>query len=193
MSNETAQKLEETKAAEMKRRAEADDRKWKCLAAVARGIPACADEIAKRAAHHQPDVAKALGSEGIKDLRRKLADAADVIAPEVEAAAEQIEWPRPQSEYSRVEPRDIHSALFKFLYGRRVGSLAAILKCRGFSIRDDNAQRSQGLVLPQSLYDEGDFAAVAEALNSLTTAERAVAAAKTADDRDVVDALWDDE
>jgi hypothetical protein len=49
-----------------------------------------------------------------------------VIASEVEAAVEQIEWPSPQSEFSKVEPRSIHSALFKFLYGRPVDSLAAI-------------------------------------------------------------------
>jgi hypothetical protein len=47
--------------------------------------------------------------------------------------------------------------------------------------------------VPQFLYDEGDFAAVAEALNSLATAERAVAAAKAADDHDIVNSMWGDE
>ena len=193
MSDETAQRLEEVRATEVEQRAEADDRKRECLTAVAGGIPVHLEEIAKRAAHGQPEVAKELGSDGIKDLRRELADRAVVIASEVEAAVEQIEWPSPQSEFSKVEPRSIHSALFKFLYGRPVDSLAAIFKRHGFSIHDDNAQRAQGLIVPQSLYDEGDFAAVAEALNSLATAERAVAAAKAADDHDIVNSMWGDE
>jgi hypothetical protein len=193
MSGETAQKLNEARAAETERRAEADDRIRECLTAVARGIPARVDEVGKKAAHDQPDVARELGVEGIKDLRRELADAAAVLASEVEAAAEQIKWPRQQSEYSQVKPRDIHSALFNFLYGQRVDSLASILKRHGFPIHDDNAQRSQSLILPQTLYSESDFAAVAEALSLLGIANRAVAAAKAADDRDVVDSLWDGE
>jgi hypothetical protein len=149
--------------------------------------------VAKRVAHSQPEVAKELGSEGIKDLRRELADGAAVIASEVEAAVEQIKWPSPQSEFSKVEPKGIRSALFTFLYGRRVDSLAAIFKRHGFSIQDDNAQRSQGLILPQSLFDEGDFAAVAKELNSLAAAERVVATAKAADDQDIVNSMWGDE
>jgi hypothetical protein len=193
MSDETAKRLEEARTTEVVRRAEADDREQECLTAVARGIPARLEEIAKRAAHSQPEVAKELGSDGINDLRRELANGAAVIAAEVEAAVEQIEWPSTQSEFSKVEPKGIRSALFTFLYGRRVDSLAAIFKRHGFSIQDDNSQRSQGLILPQSLFDEGDFAAVAEELNSLATAKRVVAAAKAADDHDIVNSMWDDE
>ena len=92
-----------------------------------------------------------------------------------------------------VKTGDVHSALFKFLYGRRVDTLAAVLKRHGFSIRDNNAQRAQGQILPKSLYDQNGFGALAEALTSLSAAERAVIAAKAADDRAVVDSLWGDE
>src|ERR1035437_3763488 len=193
MSDETAQRLKEATAIEVDRRADANDRKWECLKAVARGIPARVEEIAKRVAQGQPEVAKELGSDGIKDLRGELADRAAVIASEVEEAAEQIEWPSPQSEFSMVEPRSVQAALYKFLYGPRVESLAAILKRHGFSILDDNVQRSQDLIRPQYLYDEGDFTAVAEALNSLAMAERAVATARAAEDHDIIDSLWGDE
>jgi hypothetical protein len=72
MSDETAQRLEEATVTQVERRAEADDRKRECLTAVACGIPARVEEIAKRAAQGQPEVAKELGSDGIKDLRREL-------------------------------------------------------------------------------------------------------------------------
>jgi hypothetical protein len=65
MSDETAQRLEEVRATEAERRVEADDRKRECLTAVAGGIPVHLEEIAKRAAHGQPEVAKELGSDGI--------------------------------------------------------------------------------------------------------------------------------
>jgi hypothetical protein len=192
MSEKTARTLKEATAALEARQAEADVQKKECLAVVARGIPGRVEEIARRAAHSQPEVTKELGSDGVKELRKQLAGRAAVIASEIESAADQIEWPRPQYVSSPVEPRSIHSALFKFLYGRRVDSLAAILKEHGFTVHDDNAQRSQGLVLPQSLYDEGEFAAVAKALSALALAERAVEAARKEDDRDIVDSLWDE-
>lgn len=84
----------------------------------------------------------------------------------------------------------MHSALFNYLYGRRVGSLAAVLKEHGFDVRDDNAQRSQSAVLPQSLYDQNSFGALADALSTLSRARNALASARRADDRDIVEDLW---
>jgi hypothetical protein len=150
------------------------------------------EEIAKRAAHSQPEVVKQLGSNGIKDLRRRLADTAAEIASEVEAAAGRAEGLSVQSELSRAEPGNVDLALFRFLDGRRVDSLAAVLKRHGFSIQDDNAQGSQGMILAQHLYHEGDFVPVAEALSALARAEKAVAVARAANDRDIVDSLWAD-
>jgi hypothetical protein len=192
VSEETTQKLREATAAAAARRAGADALKQHCLAEVASGMAARVDEIAKRTAHAQPDVAKQLGSAGIETLRKELAEQAELIAAELATAGEQLQWPTRQSEYSSIGPRDIHSALFKFLYGRRMNSIAAIFKRHGFAVHDDNAQQSQGLIYPQSFYNESDFVELAEALNALADAEKAVTDAKADDDRDTVDALWGD-
>jgi hypothetical protein len=95
MSDETAQKLAEAKAIEIARQAEMDDQKRECLAVIARGIPARVDEVAKREARDQPDVARQLGSDGIRALRKKLAEAAAALASEVEEASEQIHGQAP--------------------------------------------------------------------------------------------------
>jgi hypothetical protein len=189
MSDETARKLSEAETEEAKLRAEVDAQVRECLKDIAHGIPARVDKVAKKAAHSEPEVAKQLGADGLRSLRQELADTAAALAAELEAAAEQIEWPRGRV----VKSGSVHSALFKFLYGRRVDTLAAVMKRHGFSIQDDNAQRAQGLILPQDLYDQNGFDALAEALTFLSAAERAVAEAKAADDRAVVDSLWSDE
>lgn len=190
MSEQTAQNLRKAEAEESRLRTEVNAQVRECLTSIARDIPSRVDEVAKGAAHSEPEVAKQLGAEGIRSLRQELADAAKAFAAEIEAAAEQIQWPRTQSSFSGVTSSDVHSALFKFLHGRRVDTLAVILKRHGFSIRDDNAQRKQGLILPQHLYDRDGFSSLAEALTSLSAAERAVIAAKAADDSAAVDSLW---
>lgn len=85
----------------------------------------------------------------------------------------------PQSGFDKMDARKIHSALFQYMYGKRVDKLAAVFKRHGYSIHDDNAQRTQGLVLPQSLYEEDNFDPVAEVLNALGEADRRVASAKS--------------
>lgn len=192
MSDETVQQLKEAEAVVAERRKDAENRKRECLKVLADRIPAEVEKIAKRTAQSQPEVTKALGSAGIRELRRQLAERASELAAEIESAVDQIQWPSSESEWSPVLPRHVHSALFKFMYGQRVDSLAAIFKRHGYSIHDDNARRSQSLVMPQSLYREDDFSAVAEALTSLAKAERDCAKAKAADDEVIVDAIWDD-
>lgn len=59
-----------------------------------------------------------------------------------------------QSGFDKMDARKIHSTLFQYMYGKRVDKLAAVFKRHGYSIHDDNVQRTQGLVLPQSLYEE---------------------------------------
>jgi hypothetical protein len=192
VSEQTTQRLIEVTATAAARRAEADALKQRCLAEVTSGMAARVDEIAKRIAHAQPDVAKRLGSTGIQTLRKELIEQAELIAAELLTAADQLEWPTRQSEHSSIGPRDIHSALFNYLYGRRMNSIAAIFKRHGFAVHDNNAQQSQGLIYPQSFYNESDFVELAEALNALGNAEKAVTDAKAEDDRDTIDALWGD-
>jgi hypothetical protein len=67
------------------------------------------------------------------------------------------------------------------------------MKRYGFSIHDDNAQNSQGVVYPQDLHDQHGFASLAELLNKLGNTEKDLARVKADDDRDVVDSLWVDE
>jgi hypothetical protein len=102
VSEETTQKLREATAAAAARRAGADALKQHCLAEVASGMAARVDEIAKRTAHAQPDVAKQLGSAGIETLRKELAEQAELIAAELATAGEQLQWPTRQSEYSSI-------------------------------------------------------------------------------------------
>jgi hypothetical protein len=135
---------------------------------------------------------EALGTEGIEHLRTELAHEAALLAADIQGAADEIKWPMPQSDFDKVEARKIHSALFQYMYGERVDKLAAVFKRHGYSIHDNNSQRTQGLVLPQSLYEEDKFGPVAGALNALGEAERRVARAIAADDSSTVDDLWGD-
>ena len=209
MSEETTRALENARARASRAGAEADNRKRDLLDTIARELPDRVEQLAKNTAHAQPDVIKALGKDGIKKLRDELRDQATELATEIRGAADQITWPKPnmpaitntlwmEPSISPVTSREIHSALFKFLYGRRCNDLAAVFKRHGFDVRDDNRQRSQSLVLPQTcLYDEREqareFEAVADALTALATEEYAVAKAQAAHDRDVVDSLWEDD
>jgi hypothetical protein len=180
VSEQTARELEKLKAAEAEQRAATDDLKRECVESVARGLPDRLDAYAKRLAHQQPDVAKELGREGIDALRKELAEAAEQIATDLRGAVEQIEWPA-----TARRSQDVHSALFKFMYGQRVARLTAILKTHGFFFHET------GGILPQDLYDQNSFGELVDALQALERAAHAAATAKAADDRDAVESLWD--
>jgi hypothetical protein len=190
MSDETARMVAQAEAIESELCAKADERIRVCLSGIASGLPSRLDDIAKRIAQNQPEVTKALGSDGLKALRQELAEAAQQLALEIEGAADKIKWPQAVSEYSNVSTGNVHSALFEFLYGSPVDKLAAVFKRHGFSV-GDSLGRSQSFILPQSLYQEKAFIPVAEALNSLGKAQRTLASAKAADDEDIVASLWD--
>ncbi|MEU3456894.1 hypothetical protein ABZ671_25330 [Micromonospora sp. NPDC006766] len=197
MSEETERRLEEARARASQAGAQVEGRKREFLDTIASDIPARIEKLAKGTAHAQPDVSKALGKDGLRKLRDELRDQAMELATEVCGSTDKIKWPKPQSEFSSVSSRHLHSALFDFLYPR-CRSLAAIFKRYGFNVHDDNAQHAQGLVTPQShLYSETEqaaqFTALAEALNVLAEQERALAKAQVAYDRDVVDSLWEDD
>lgn len=189
VSEETARALETARTVHAGRLEAADDAKQRCLQLIATGIAGHLDEIARRAVHQQPDVAKQLGSDGIRTFRRALADGAAVLATDVESAAARVVWPV-LGEYSPVTSATVRSALFDYLYGQRVNALGVIFKRHGFDVHDDNRQRTQGLILPQYLYDEQELQDVAQALHALGMAELDLEAAAAADDADVVDALW---
>lgn len=159
---------------------------------VADGIPAAVERLAKRTAQQQPEVTKGLGAHGVRALRNELADKAAELAEYVRAGLGRIEWPARDSEWSKVESRHVHSALFKFMYGSPVNEIGDVFDRRGYDTQKTPGRGTQGLVLPQSLYDRSSFEAVADALNELGTAEAALKTAKDADDRDVVDSLWDE-
>lgn len=181
MSEETTRELEKLKADEAEQRAATDNLKQKCVESVARGLPDRLDAYAKRLAHKQPDVAKGLGREGIDALRGELAEAAEQLAAELRNAVGQIAWPA-----SARRSHDVHSALFKFMYGPRVTRLTAIFKAHGFHFDPT------GGILPQDLYDMDSFGELVDALQALERTSQATATAKAADDRDVVESLWDD-
>lgn len=192
MSDETRRILEEATTVVTAARAQVEVRKQECLNVVADGIPSAIDRLAKRVAQAQPDVTRELGSSGVKALREDLAAEAADLAAYVRAGSERIEWPHRDSEWSTVEPRKVHSALFKFMYGTPVNRVGNVFGRHGYDVRRADRSGAQGLVLPQSLYDEDSFGDVAEALNDLGTAEIALAKAKGEDDKDVVNSLWDE-
>lgn len=171
MSEETTRALEEALAAASQLREEADQQKNECLARVAEGLPEKVDGLAKRVAHAEPEVTKTLGKEGIAQLRTELAHEAALLAADIQGAADEIKWPMPQSDFDKIDTCKINSALFQYMYGKRVDKLAAVFKRHGYSIHDDNSQRTQGLVLPQSLYEEDNFGPVAEAYGDLLALE----------------------
>ena len=164
------------------------------LQTMADALPAQVEELARRTAHSQPDVTKSLGKEGVAKLRAELASKAEELAATVRGGVDAVEWPQPQSTFSPVSGHQVQTALFRPLFGRHLDGLALIFKGAGFHVHDNNARREQGLVGPQSLFSashlEGQFAAVAEALNGIAVARRAVADARAADDKDAVDELW---
>jgi hypothetical protein len=190
MSEETTRDLRDALAAASEARAEADLQKKKCLTELAEGLAGRLDALAKRVAQAEPEVTKALGKTGIQQLRTELDHEAALLAADVQGAADRITWPVPQSHYDKAEEGKIHSALFDYMYGPRVDKLAAVFKRHGYSIHDNNSRQAQGLVLPQSLYEQEKFGPVAQALNVLGEAERVVAEARKADDSSTVDDLW---
>jgi len=90
-------------------------------------------------------------------------------------------------------PRDVRSAFFKYLYGRRLAALARALKDHGYDVHDDNAQGAQSAVLPQYLYDEKILEPLVDGLASLAAAEKALSQAQAAHDLQTVDDLWADD
>ncbi|WP_259557795.1 hypothetical protein [Brachybacterium sillae] len=165
------------------------------LHAIAAELPARAEELARKTAHSQPEVTKALGGDGVKKLRADLRLKADELVAVLHGGVDAIKWPQRKPTYSPVTAREVQTAILHFLYGSPVDSMATIFKAAGFNVHDDNAQRHQGLVLPQWLFSERDlqdqFEAVAQALNAVADAQAAAAQAKSADDKDEVDELWD--
>lgn len=183
MGEETARKLQQLMSAEAQQRAVVDDLKHVCVESVADGLGGRLDAYAKRLAKRQPDVAKKLDRDGIEALRSELAAAAGDLADELREATGEIAWPHDKYQ---ITSRDIHSALFNFMYGHRVNRLTAIFRAHGFWF-DETAG-----VLPQELYDMNGFDDLASALQNLRSAEESTSAAKADDDNDIVDSLWED-
>lgn len=193
MSEQTAKALEQATAEVERVRAVADACKAACVEKVAQGVRPALERIAKRTAHAQPEVTKALGASGVKAFREDLAASAEAFAADLRSSADGIEWPRSQSQFSPVSARDVHSAFFRLLYGRPVNQLGEVFKNHGYDVDQGHSDGQQHLILPQSLYDESDFAEAAQALHALEIARGAEATAKAEDDRDAVDALWEEE
>ncbi|WP_374008460.1 hypothetical protein [Leifsonia sp. LS-T14] len=122
---------------------------------IAEHLPSKADGVAKRIAHEQPDLTRSV-------------------------AAEDIEWPISEDRYSRVEPRHVHSALFKWFY-KKADELLVPLKNVGFRV---------GQTLPQEFYQDAWFIELSASLDAVGKARRSVTAAQTADDKAAVEDLW---
>lgn len=195
MSEETALKLKDAEAHFSAMEKEATARKNELLAAVAERLPGHAKALAKRTAQSEPEVTKALGAEGNKELRSQLDNLASELAADVASAVSEVEWPKP-SHYSSMTPNDVRKALADFMRGHKMSRFAKVFKDHGFSTCDGNNRGAQSLVLPQSFFSEDEVSAEIKALGAalmaVAKAEMAVETAKKADDLAAVDDLWGD-
>lgn len=154
----------------------ADAAKDRCLHAVADGLRARIDEIGKRVAKEQPDVALALGRSGIEDLRADLADVADAMAADLIDARDRITWTDKNGDA-------VHNSLFPYLNDKRMRPISTALKQRGFD--------TSNVFLPQSLYGGWKDEELSTALTSLEAAEAMLKHATEAQKKQSVDDLWD--
>lgn len=203
MSEETQQKLEEARNALSTTEAAAAERELDLLRAVAGRIPERLDAKAKLVAENQPDTTRALGKDGIRELRGQLKALAEDIQGQVLAAAGALKWPH--QEYPRYMQRqdnlktaqgDAVHLVFGLFDGPRADKVASLFKDHGFSVRHSESRRSQTLVSPQDFYTSKDFdaelGALAAARIELARAHEAMATAKAADDKDAVESIWED-
>ena len=165
----------------------AEEQQTACLASIVDGLPAAVDGVAKLAALAEPEVTKELGAEGVRTLKEELHEQVLILAADLQTSRDRIEWPTSES---GVRPHDVHSALFSYLYGPRLDAVAAVLKRHGYDVRDQNAQRTQGLLLPQYLYDQDGFVLLAQALTNLGKALGDVRRAQANQDAEAVERLW---
>lgn len=121
MSEETAKRIAEAKAQEAEQQKIVDALTQDCLNEVAAGIPVGAEKYAKSISHAQPEITKGLGRDGVSALREEISAAAVELATEIKEAATAIKWPESGSRKD-----DVATALFKFLYGSRIGRFDAM-------------------------------------------------------------------
>lgn len=183
MTDDTKAALHQATEALAAARAKADSEIQACLAEIATDIPSRAAEAAKRVAVQQPEVTKALGKEGVAEMRSALHAAAEELGREFVAAADDIDWPS-VAYSSKVETRHVHSALFNRFY-RRTGTLNRVLSANGYKL-DEHSEP----FLPQSLYVEAKFTPLADALTALGVASVNLERARKEDDGAAVDDLW---
>ncbi|ORM37801.1 hypothetical protein [Williamsia sp. 1135] len=154
----------------------ADAEKDRCLAGVADGLRDRIDELGKRVAKDQPDVATALGKAGIDELRADLADVATAMAADLLGARDRVIWSDRNGE-------PIHSSLFTYLYKGRMEPISAALRAHGFEV--------SGQFAPQDLYRTRKDEQLSLALARLESAQYALNEAIEAQKKQSVDDLWD--
>ncbi|WP_087013947.1 hypothetical protein [Leucobacter sp. 7(1)] len=167
---------------------EADRLKIETLRTIADGIPARVDELAKGYALKNPEAIRALGKEGVSEMRNELGREALALAERFATASDKISWPEPTNKYHLVRTSDIHSAIFKTFYGR-MNDLISVLHKRGL-LAESGAELA-GAIVPQALYRQASFESLAVALNSLGNAKAELKEANAAFDKESVESLWD--
>jgi hypothetical protein len=192
MSDQTKGAWDRATASAEVARTTSDRLEQELLDHIAAGIPARVDAIAKGAAEREPDVTRQLGSDGIRAMRAELAEKATALAAEVRAASSQISWPAEEAlRYGEVRTRHLDAALFGYLHGQRMESIAEVLQSHGYAIYGDSTQPSQDVVNPHDFYSEQWLAPLAEARTSLSVAQGRVGDAKQVDDQASVRSIWD--
>jgi hypothetical protein len=192
MSDPTGDALAGAHAALATEQEETERLEQELLDRIAQGVPTAVDGIARRASESQPEITRRLGSDGISAMRKELADNAVALATEIRSARSEISWPVENSvRYGEVATRHVDAALFGWLHGRRMDTLAEVLRTSGFATRGKDGEGAQDLVNPRDLYSEGWLAPVAEALSISAAAESRVQVAQQRDDDATVRSIWD--
>ncbi|MFE9232852.1 hypothetical protein [Cellulosimicrobium funkei] len=195
MTTEPRRALEEAQASEQECQTALVAAQEELLAAVATGLPARAEDLARAVSHSQPEVSLKLGKEGINAFRNDLRHAATELASELARSQERIKWPKQAGQYAPVNDQEISTALFNFLYGPRVDALASVFADHGFSTKG-HGPGDQAIILPQSLFSlaalQEPMARIRECSQALFTAQVAVQTARRMVDQQAVNDLWDD-
>jgi hypothetical protein len=184
MTTESKAALRQATDALAAARAAADHEIKLCMAQIRADLPARAADAAKRIATQQPELTKALGKDGVAELRMELQTAAEALGQQFVDATDEIKWPLGTS-YTKVENHKVHSALFDCFYGK-TGALSSVLAAKGYTLGDSDP------FLPQSLYDQSKFTALSNALTELGKATDLYAQARKDDSDATVDDLWGD-
>lgn len=193
-SKETNRALRIAQILVLEAEVDVDKAKKAMLAAIAAGLPDALDKAGLSVAKKQPGVSKALGQEGLADLRTGLAREAAILSSNLKSEENHIVWmddiPGDPPEYK------ITRSLSNYFLGPRLDAVVRVFELNAYTVPIDERQ-DQSLIRSSSLYAESHFLPLLTALDYLKHAKAELARAEEADDWAmeiddwaIIDELW---